>query len=425
VYAGGDAADWPADCDCRLASLAPPVIFNQQNLRRMIEPTPSLNALVEQAARLLRTHFRTEPVWTGIAPGRVNLIGEHTDYNQGWVLPIAIDRYTVLAAAPGGVPEEIRVVSAALGEQAALSSRGSAGRHPQAWMRYVEGIVAEYRGLDVICPALDMVIVSSVPLGSGLSSSAALELALAHVIEAATEQTASPEARIAASIRAERAFAGVPCGVMDQTVAERARAGCALLLDCQDNTFSHVPFFGPQVSLLVIHSGITHELASGAYATRRAECEVAAEKMGLSSLRSLTTAHLKALEVEATLSKRARHVMTENARVRAMVAALTAGDYCAAGALMSESHESLRDDFAVSCDAVDHLVTLAEEEEGVLGARMTGGGFGGCVIALVRSEWVDTAATAICRRYTEYTGRPTLCFTVNAAAGAGEMGAPV
>jgi galactokinase len=391
----------------------------------MIEPTPSLNALVEQAASLLRTHFHTEPAWKGIAPGRVNLIGEHTDYNQGWVLPIAIDRYTVLAAAPGAVPDEIRVFSASLGEQAALSLHGIVGQQPQGWMRYVEGMVAEYRGLGVICPALDMVIVSSVPVGSGLSSSAALELALAHVIEAATEQAATPEARIGASIRAERTFAGVPCGVMDQTVAERASAGHALLLDCQDNTFSNVPFFGPQASVLVIHSGITHELASGAYATRRAECKAAAERMGGSDLRSLTAYHLKALDAEPTLLKRARHVMTENARVRAMVAALTSGDDRAAGALLSESHESLRDDFEVSCEAVDQLVTLAEEEEGVLGARMTGGGFGGCVIALVRCERLDTAATAICRRYTEYTGRPTLCFTVNAVAGAGEMDAPV
>ena len=387
----------------------------------MIEPTPTLNALAEEAGNLLRAQFGAEPTWMGIAPGRVNLIGEHTDYNQGWVLPIAIDRYTVLAAAPGKSSGSLRAYSEPLREQGVLSLDDGVAPHPKGWMRYVQGVVAEYRSLGVKCPAMDVVAVSSVPLGGGLSSSAALELAVAHLIEAASTQARTSAERIAASIRAERHFAGVPCGIMDQTVVELGQARHALLLDCQDETFSHVPCLAPHIAMLVIHSGVSHSLASGAYAERRAECESAAEKLGLSSLRMLEPHQLKALDGHPVLTRRARHVMTENRRVKSMVTALTSGDDRGAGALLSASHQSLRDDFAVSCDAVDQLVALAQAEEGVLGARMTGGGFGGCVIALVRSDRVDAVANAICRRYTEYTARPTLCFTVNAIAGAGEV----
>jgi galactokinase len=379
--------------------------------------------LVEQAGNLLKEHFDAEPVWAGMAPGRVNLIGEHTDYNQGWVLPIAIDRYTVLAAAPGGVSDTLRLFSASLGEQAVLPLKDDAGRHPLGWMRYLEGVVAEYRNLGVICPAMDIVVVSSVPLGGGLSSSAALEVAAAHLIEAAAGQRVTSEMRIAASVRAERHFAGVPCGIMDQTIVEMAQGEHALLLDCQDVSFSYVPCLGRRIVMLVIHSGVSHSLASGAYAERRAECESAAEKMNLNCLRFAQADQLKALDAHPVLMRRARHVMTENRRVHAMAAALAAEDDHRVGVLLSESHESLRDDFAVSCEPVDRLVQLAQAEEGVLGARMTGGGFGGCVIAFVRSEAVDNVAQSICRRYSQYTGTPTRCFIVEAVSGAQQMNA--
>lgn len=425
MYADREMVDWPAGRKHWLSGSATSATFKEKHVLKMIETTPSLNELIEQAGELLRLQFGTEPKCMGIAPGRVNLIGEHTDYNQGWVLPIAIDLYTVLVAAPGTVPNTIRVFSASLGEQAVLPLAGGDGRHPLIWMRYVEGVITEYRNLGVMCKEMDIVAVSSLPMGGGLSSSAALALATAHLIEAATAQTMTSEERIAVSVSAERGYAGVPCGIMDQTVVELGRAEHALLLDCQDEIFSHVPCLGSHISMLVIHSGVTHSLASGAYAARRGECELAATKLGLSSLRFLEPDHINALGDHPVLMKRARHVMTENRRVHAMVTALRSGDKHCAGALLSESHESLRDDFAVSCDSVDRLVALAQAEEGVLGARMTGGGFGGCVIVLVRSEVVDAAAKAICRRYTEYAGKPTQCFTVDAVAGARKMNTSV
>ncbi len=396
----------------------------------MIEATPPLNRLIEQASKLLRERFDAVPTWVSMAPGRVNLIGEHTDYNRGWVLPIAVDRYTVLAAAPGRVPDTIRVFSAAVGQQATLSVGDTVPGnkpvgHPVEWIRYLEGMVAEYRDRNVICPALDIVAVSSVPLGGGLSSSAALEIAAAHLIEAAAAQVMTSEIRIAAGIGAERHYVGVPCGMMDQTVVERARESHALLLDCADESFTYVPCFGADIATLVIHSGVSHALATGAYAERRAECEMAAATMGLSSLRHAELGQLSVLEDQPLLMARARHVITENHRVHGVAKALMSGDAQGAGVLLSQSHQSLRDDFAVSCEAVDRLVALAQEEEGVLGARMTGGGFGGCVIALVRRAAVGAAAQSIGERYSNYTGRPTHCFTVEAVSGAQEANVPV
>ncbi len=392
---------------------------------QMIEPNPSVTDLLEQASTLIRERFGAEPAWTSVAPGRINLIGEHTDYNQGWVLPIAINRYTLLSAAPGPVSGSINVFSAALGEQATLVFQDEASRdaqpHPVGWVRYLEGVISEYRSHGVVCPALDMVAVSSVPLGGGLSSSAALEIATAHLIEAATTQIKTSELRIAASICAERDYAGVPCGMMDQTVSERGRAEHALLLDCRDETVAFVPCLGSDVVVLVVHSGVSHALASSAYAERRAECELAAATLGCGSLRFAEIDKLSALQGHPVLLKRARHVITENRRVHEMAEALTTHNAERAGVLLTESHESLRDDFAVSCEPVDHLVALAQAEAGVLGARMTGGGFGGCVIALVRREEVDAVAQSICRGYSQYTGKPTRCFTAEAVSGAREM----
>ncbi len=417
----------------------------------MIEPPLSIESLQACAVSELNQWTGSAARWSAAAPGRVNVIGEHTDYNGGWVLPMAIDRYTVLVAAPGLQADRIRVRSLSLGEQSAVSLSRLSDLSDDKWMRYLQGVLVEYARQAVVCPPLDIVVASSVPVGGGLSSSAALELAMAHLIEAVTETTWSPSERIRAAVSAERDGAGVPCGMMDQTIVEQAEQGCVLLLDCaQDLISSIIRCDDPQIAWLVIHSGVSHELAEGAYAQRRAECEMTCEALQVDSLRDVTpemittlTPDLPALSpiqspapspiqsstlspiqsrlkvpFDEVLLRRARHVVTENQRVLAATEALKTANWSTLGALLFESHHSLRDDYQVSCEELDVLVELAQAEDDVFGARMTGGGFGGCIVALVNQEALSSVATSISEGYAQQIGLSPQCYQVNPVSGA-------
>ena len=406
----------------------------------MIEPPLSIESLQARAASELNQWTGSAARWSAAAPGRVNVIGEHTDYNGGWVLPMAIDRYTVLVAAPGLQADRIRVRSLSLGEQSAVSLSRLSDLSDDKWMRYLQGVLAEYAHRAVVCPPLDIVVASSVPVGGGLSSSAALELAMAHLIEAVTETTWSPSERIRAAVSAERDGAGVPCGIMDQTIVEQGEQGCVLLLDCaQDLISSTIPCDDPQIAWLVIHSGVSHDLADGAYAQRRAECEMICEALQVGSLRDVTpemittlTPDLPALSpiqspiqsrlkvpFDEVLLRRARHVVTENQRVLAATEALKTANWSILGDLLHESHHSLRDDYQVSCEELDILVELAQAQDDVFGARMTGGGFGGCIVALVNREALSSVATSISQGFAQQVGLSPRCYQVNPSAGAG------
>jgi galactokinase len=421
----------------------------------MIEPPLSIESLQARAASELNQWTGSAARWSAAAPGRVNVIGEHTDYNGGWVLPMAIDRYTVLVAAPGLQADRIRVRSLSLGEQSAVSLSRLSDLSDDKWMRYLQGVLAEYAHRAVVCPPLDIVVASSVPVGGGLSSSAALELAMAHLIEAVTETTWSPSERIRAAVSAERDGAGVPCGIMDQTIVEQGEQGCVLLLDCAQSLISStIPCDDPQIAWLVIHSGVSHDLADGAYAQRRAECEMICEALQVGSLRDVTpemittlTPDLPALSPKqspiqspapspiqsSTLSpiqsrlkvpfdevllRRARHVVTENQRVLAATEALKTANWSTLGELLFESHHSLRDDYEVSCEELDVLVELAQAQDDVFGARMTGGGFGGCIVALVDREALSSVATSISQGYVQRVGLSPQCYRVKPASGA-------
>ena len=386
----------------------------------MIESNPSLASLIESASAAVAELSGQAARWRAAAPGRVNLIGEHTDYNQGWVLPVAIDRYTAMAAAPG-VPDQIRVRSLAMAEESSLSLDQLHTPHGDPWMRYVQGVIAQYDQHGVRCPGLDVAVVSSVPPGGGLSSSAALELATAHLLEAVTGQTLTSAERIQASVQAEREMAGVPCGIMDQTVVELAASGQALLLDCADQTTRPVPFDSQAPALLVIHSGVSHALAEGAYAQRRAECEQASALLGVNTLRDVSPDQLARLKDKGVLHQRATHVVSENERVCDAVTAIEQGHWDHLGALMTGSHRSLRDDYEVSCAELDLLVALATAEPGVYGARMTGGGFGGCVIVLVETDQLEAVADRISGQYADRMGWAPGCYRVQATAGAREI----
>ena len=386
----------------------------------MIESNPSLASLIDSASVAVAELSGQTARWQAAAPGRVNLIGEHTDYNQGWVLPMAIDRYTAMAAAPGA-PGQIRVRSLAMAEERSLSLDQLHTPHRDPWMRYIQGFIAQYDRRGVRCPGLDVTVVSSVPPGGGLSSSAALELATAHLLEAVTGQTLTPAERIQASVQAEREMAGVPCGIMDQTVVELAESAQVLLLDCADQTAHSVPLGSQAPALLVIDSGVSHSLAEGAYAQRRAECEQASALLGVKILRDVRPEQLARLKGEMVLQQRATHVVSENERVRDAVAAIEQGQWDRMGALMTRSHESLRDDYEVSCPELDLLIELATVQRGVYGAKMTGGGFGGCVIALVETDQIEAVADSISGQYGDRIGGAPWCYRVQAGAGAREI----
>ena len=338
-----------------------------------------------------------EEVWA--APGRVNLIGEHTDYNGGFVLPVAIDRHTTVAV--GRRPD------------GALRCRsGQFADDDQAWAVYVDAVRAALGESGIDVGGADVLVDSDVPPGAGLSSSAALEVATAAALAALTGAHPSVQELAAVAHRAETHFVGVPVGVMDQTVVAMARAGHALFLDTRSLEAEHIPFdpHAHRLSLIVIDSGVRRRLEDGRYAERRRQCEQAAVTIGVAQLRDATLADVENAGLDETLRRRARHVVTEDARVVEVVERLRDGDLEGIGAALLASHASLRDDFEVSCPELDAAVETAMAH-GALGARMTGGGFGGCAIALLPEERVPSALAAF-----------TTAFVVRPAGGVWRAG---
>jgi len=311
-----------------------------------------------------------DPAQVWVAPGRVNLIGEHTDYNGGFVLPIAIDRTTTvaLAARDDGV---MRCRSLEMGDDS-------------GWTKYVDGVVHALADAGVHVGGADVLVTSTLPPGAGLSSSAALEVAAGAALSALAGTELEPRQLATVAYRAETAFVGVPVGIMDQTVVAVAEEGHALFLDTRTLDREQVPFDPAAVGLhvVVVDSRKRHRLDDGRYAERRKQCEAAAAALGVGQLRDATVEQVESAALDDTLKRRARHVVTEDERVLRAVDRLRAGDLTGLGPLLLASHASLRDDFEVSIPELDRIVEEAMAL-GALGARMTGGGFGGCAIALV------------------------------------------
>jgi len=374
---------------------------------------------------VFRERFGRPPILAAAAPGRVNLIGEHVDYCGGFVLPMAIERETVIVAAPrpvaGGEPVA-RVHSTAFQETVELPLVSAGGPNPETprWSRYVAGVIVGFLNRGATIPSFDAVVDSTVPLGGGLSSSASLEVAMATLLSELADHAISPLDLVLLCQRAEHDFAGVPCGVMDQCASALCTRDHLLLLDCRSLDAVQVPFTRPDLLVLVINSNERHALDDGEYAARRADCERAAAILGVASLREATL-----VQVEASRGalgeigfRRARHVVTEIARTQAAATALKDGHWEALGERMAESHRSLRDDFEVSCPELDLLVELAASEPGVIGTRMTGGGFGGCTVTLVEAARAEAVMAAVSRGYQLKTGRDATMFTTRPAAGA-------
>lgn len=346
------------------------------------------------------------------APGRVNLIGEHTDYNGGFVLPAAIDLATYVAVAPR---EDRRLVAASLEVPGELDGELGTLRTQKSWTDYVAGVAV----LGRVERGANLLIASEVPIGGGLSSSAALEVATALALGLGD----MPRIELARLCqRAENEFAGMRCGIMDQFTSCLGRQGHALRIDCRDLTYHEVPI-PESVRLLIANTMVKHELAASAYNTRREECEEAAHRLDVSLLREITPEdfHRRGHELPVPVRNRCQHVITENERVDRFISALRFGDLARAGRRMMESHESLRDDFAVSCEELDTMVAIASSIEGVYGSRMTGGGFGGCTINLVEASQVGAIRAEISRRYEQATGIQPDIYVCQPADGASEV----
>ena len=387
-----------------------------------------LTDLVQRAENTFETNFKKKPQWVASAPGRVNLIGEHTDYNGGYVFPMAIQRSVVLAAAPSDETGEsgetiINIYSHNLGETKSLKIINNQIKRSLTWTDYIAGIFAGFMALGAEIPSLDIVVDGNVPLGGGLSSSAALEVSVATLLEAVTGKNLSALDKVLLCQKAEHDFAGVPCGIMDQFASVNGKKDHLLLLDCKSTKAYVVPFENPDISILIIDSNVKHQLANGEYAKRREECEKAAEILGVELLRDVKMADLEAKEPEmdATVFKRARHVIAETERTANAAKAMKRGEWSLVGELMLESHASLRDDYEVSCNELDLLVELVMDcgkSKGVLGTRMTGGGFGGCTVSLVPKKILEEIIQDVSARYFEKTGIQPAIFTTRPAQGA-------
>jgi galactokinase len=381
----------------------------------------------QQIAAHFVGRFGQPPHWIVRAPGRVNLIGEHTDYNDGFVLPLAIDRAVWIALRPRD-DRRVAVHSIDYNETAEFSldalSRDKAG-----WIEYLKGTAWSLQDAGCALTGWEGVLAGDVPLGAGLSSSAALEMATARALAAAGKLAWDPAAMAKLGQRAENKWVGVNCGIMDQLISASGRADHALLIDCRSLEMQAVPF-PPGVAVAVLDTSTRRGLLDSAYNERRAQCEAAARFFKAPALRDVTIERFlqsadrserggaPCLQLDAVAQRRARHVITENDRTLRAVEAMRRGDAAELGRLMSQSHESLRDDYEVSSEALNAMVECASAHPSCYGARMTGAGFGGCAVALIRAEDAEDFVGRTAAAYQQRTGHTPAVYVCQATNGA-------
>jgi galactokinase len=412
----------------------------------------SLHSAIPTAlAHAFEQHFGGPPTGGARAPGRVNLIGEHTDYNGGFVLPCAIDFQTLVAFGrrdanrdssgpvrqhvpkePGVMapihPAQIRVHALDLNDSDAFRVDEPIQRHPsKTWANYVRGVVAGLLKTDHKVGGLDLAVSGNVPQGAGLSSSASLELAIGQAFKQAFDLNISPTELALIGQQAEHQFAGCLCGNMDQLISAHGRAQHAVLIDCRSLAIEPVPL-PEDLVVLIAHSRVRRGLVDSEYNTRRAQCEAAANHCGVASLRDLSLERLLAERValDDVIFRRARHIVTENERTLDAAEALRRSDLSRLGPLMAQSHASMRDDFEITHPDVDRLVditqTALQQSGGEGGARMTGGGFGGCIVSLLRQDQVARVRQAIDQHYRSSEGQAATVWVCRASEGAGAFG---
>jgi len=397
----------------------------------------TLKELADQAAQQFNRIYGRPPAWIAAAPGRVNLIGEHTDYNDGFVFPMAIERYTVMAAArPVAGTKTVRLCSTASDQPVALDLSQPLKPLPKgAWANYPIGVIAGFQARGLNPGGFDALVCSTVPLGGGLSSSAALEVATATLLETITGRKLDPIEKALLCQKAEHEYAGMPCGIMDQFISVLGQENRVLLLDCRSRKPELVPMTDPSVAVLIVNTNVKHELTGSEYPTRRKQCESAAKILGVPSLRDATADMLEKArgKMENVIFQRARHVIGEIERTIHAAEGVRASNWPTVGQLMYASHASLRDDYEVSCKELDAVVEIAGRlgvKGGVYGCRMTGGGFGGCAVALVKADAVNAITNRLAAEYRKQTGIDPTIFVTRPASGAtviegGSAGSPV
>lgn len=363
------------------------------------------------------------------APGRVNLIGEHTDYNDGFVLPMAIDRETLVAARATD-DRRVRVYSLNMSEAVEFELNNPGPRQRGTWLDYVEGVAQTLEARGISLRGTDLVLASNVPAGAGLSSSAALEIAVGTALLSVAEVEINLLELALAGQQAEHEYVGTKCGIMDQLIATFGQQGHALLIDCRSLEMTPIPLETTETAIVICDTRVKHELSSSAYNTRRVECERGVELLGhllpdICSLRDVSLSDFANCEgqLPEPIRSRCRHVVTENERTLRAADALRVGDYRKMGSLMRASHISLRNDYQVSCHELDALFEIAIAIDGVYGARMTGGGFGGCTINLVQRGALEEFQERIALEYHRATGIQPTIYLSEPSAGACEVDA--
>ena len=386
-----------------------------------LQPNESLPDLVADAKSQLKHYFGSEATLAAAAPGRVNLIGEHIDYCDGFVLPLAIERYIVIAATPNG-RNEVRLRSVGQPE-ATISLEEEITLAEPKWSNYARGVIHGFQQRGHAIPGFDACFVSSVPSGGGLSSSAALECAVATLLEGLLDTTLDTKEKALLAQKAEHDFAGVPCGIMDQFASAFGQKDQLILIDCQNGEPELIPFNNPDLEIIVANTCVSHDLSDGGYAARRKDTEDGLAAIGKNSWRDATMEDVESAKeaMGDRVYRRSRHVVGEIARTIAAAQCFKSGDYADIGRLMKDSHDSLRDDFNVSCPELDLMVQIAEEigfDGGVLGSRMTGGGFGGSTVTLCLKDKAREIATAMHERYLSETKITPEIFATRPAQGA-------
>ncbi len=365
------------------------------------------------------------PIVTAVAPGRVNLLGEHTDYNEGYVLPMAIE-FQMRMAGRLRADATVNVHSVDFQQTVVFSVAEPLLRdeeHP--WSNYIRGVLWAFQDAGYALPGLDLAFRGDLPQGAGLSSSAALEISLAVLLQKLAGWSLAPAQVALLCQRAENEFVGMKCGVMDQFASIMGQAGHALFLDCRTLAFEHIPLEVGDYRILICHSGVKHELVTSEYNLRRASCNEGVAMLQrhfpeVKALRDVTLEMLETyhLELDPTVFRRCFHIVTENRRVLEGIQTLRRGDLERFGQLMNQSHDSQRDYYEVSCAEVDLLVALARQVPGVLGARITGGGFGGCTVNLIHRDAIERFRQTVVNGYHQKTGIEPRLFVCAPGPGA-------
>ena len=362
----------------------------------------------EKIYEVYQQQFGHTPELIVSAPGRVNLIGEHTDYNDGFVLPMAIDRKICLGGSRRE-DQEVRLYSLNFQEltRFPITSLEKEGK----WADYIKGVIDEFLKTGAQLNGFDAVLYGDVPLGGGLSSSAAIEVAAAFFLAQLNDIEIAPEEMAKLCQRAENRFVGMNCGIMDQFISRLGQKGYALYLDCRDLSYQQIPFELDRYVVVICNSRMKRQLVNSAYNERRAQCEEGVRRLstklgGIKALRDVSSDQLDTYQslLPPVVYQRCKHVITENERVTEAVAVLQRGDLTRFGHLLNQSHESLRDDYEVSCAEIDTLVEIAQQVQGTIGSRITGGGFGGCTVSIVQESALEKFTTTILAEYAKRTG---------------------